>query len=723
MPGGPYLSFLQGLAADAQVPVFNATTGKFEAGNQAGGAVPSGTTLHVSLSGSNTSYNTITAALAACLPGDSVICGPGTYPESVTIPDGVGLAAQTDLTVTVAGELATGTRITLGDQTSVTNIIVLAPTDAEPAIVYNGAETASVLRVLIRGQGAAGIGISMRGTGTLNLAGCALGGGDLDTFLEITSGTMFAGNSAISLGTVAVGLSISGGASCDLSTFAISSSVVVTDGVRVADGTLLGQVFDLRGTNCLHVTDNAASVDITTSKFSGPGMHLLVDPGLTAGTFHLVAAEMDRDKISAPGVWLSDASVAMTFQDEVVTDEAFVFWSEVHVGQPEHGRELIGGEGGSYARGIKVVTSDDTATATTEGGNLTDVSAEARDPTSGTFSFQGVTANHCIYSGSTLEDASDVVKHWGLEILQTIAAVEVTPISFICELWDGAAWVAFGCMTSHATLFHRYANTLFIRTNTTGVHRYGIDGSVTWVKKTIDGNDLFWTRIRIATTITTAPVFQQFKLDPSHAEFNVDGTPTLHGAARFRATLASQVNNGEAGVVGNSGVVVGSGGSPTGWTQVGRNNLMNNDGDELFYVYTFTRGIDTSAQLRFHAAVSTERAGGAVTLIVSALPLEAAGVMIADPAGGTTPIARTIANTETFTDKAAVAVSSTMLDSSVVDKMQRIDFVGGYDISDYYEGDAVLIRLELDVSNSTDVIVWELAVEGVNWTLGEKIIN
>jgi hypothetical protein len=427
---------------------------------------------------------------------------------------------------------------------------------------------------------------------------------------------------------------------------------------------------------------------------------------------------MGENKISTSPTYRSDNSdFVITMQDIVEDDEAFKITGELNVGAAEQGLESVFGEGDSYTRGMKVVTSDGTGT-----GNLTDVSAAAQSASASTFSFQGVTAGHCIYIGSELESATDLLKHWGIKSKQTTAAVEVTPKSFVFEVWNGASWTAIGVLATHSSLFYRYANELFIRANLSEHIRYGINGSATWAKTTIDGSNLFWSRIRIATTITTAPVFQQFKLHTSRAELNTDGTQTFHGSARYLGSVNSSANSGESGGVVGSSVPVGSGGLPTGWNHIGRNQLLNSNGTAAYYQFSLPEGIDTSfgITLKLYAVVQSAGAVGNSTLICSAIPIEMAGNLEADPTGGTVPVARTLANTELTTAKAGVADTDTSLDSNVANKGQLVTF-GPYDVSDYYADDMLLIRLELDVSNGATIVALQLEVEGVKWTPGERI--
>jgi hypothetical protein len=59
------------------------------------------------------------------------------------------------------------------------------------------------------------------------------------------------------------------------------------------------------------------------------------------------------------------------------------------------------------------------------------------------------------------------------------------------------------------------------------------------------GTDLYWVRFRVATAVTTVPVFQQFKLHPSRFEANADGVTEYFGASRPQRELISHRLLGE----------------------------------------------------------------------------------------------------------------------------------------------------------------------------------
>jgi hypothetical protein len=336
-----------------------------------------------------------------------------------------------------------------------------------------------------------------------------------------------------------------------------------------------------------------------------------------------------------------------------------------------------------------------------------------------------VGANHSILVGSNLSGSTDFLKHWGIKVAQTTAATEVTPKSFIFEIWDGSEWVEMSVMATHSSLFYRYANEVFIRENISEHIRFGLNTNSTWAKKTIDGKNLYWSRIRIQTTLTTAPVFDQFKLSTNRSEINSDGTHTFHGSSRFRQSLIASGNIfGEegAGVV-DVAVSVGTGGLPTGWNHNVKNSELNQNGDAIHTQFTLPRGIDTSQPLNIKVIFTPSPAGAdAAEAIMSVLPVEVAGISEADPTGGIVPVSRTVANTETLTAKVAQTLTDSSVDAATTGKLVSLSFTD-FDISDYYEGDMVLIRFELndDGDNNVDLAVFSLEVSGVNWTHGDKL--
>jgi hypothetical protein len=439
----------------------------------------------------------------------------------------------------------------------------------------------------------------------------------------------------------------------------------------------------------------------------------------TGSKIWLTGSRFDLDKIRAAN-W---ADIEITFDSNVEGSDQAIATMSFSVGVPEYGQETHLGRGAEYTRGMTVLTTDNTATNTTDGGNFIDVSAAAASPSGSTFSFQGTGANHTILISSSLSDGSDVLKHWGLWIKQTTAAVEITKRSFLFEIWDGAQWADVTVLAVKDPQLYRYANEVFIRGNDDEYVKYGIEQATTWAKKTINGLNRYWSRIRIMNALTTAPIFEQFKLMPSHLHVEIDGTLTFAGLARYRSTLSAAGNAfGESGGVVDTTMAVGSGGIPTGWSHNIKSSLLNQNDDAIMYQYVLPRGIDTGQPVYLYLTlVPVNGTAGTVTMIGSFLPAEVAFVLEADPTGGTTPVPRTVANTETVVAKAAQTSTKTFTSGSTT-KQQQLVF-GPFDVSNYYEGDTAYIRIELDDdgAGNADVLAIALELSGVMWTLGKRL--
>ncbi len=545
----------------------------------------------------------------------------------------------------------------------------------------------------------------------------------ISTGFDVSNGAVLsvALNRTIDDATAAILFKVDGsGTILNLSGPTIVDSINVTTFLKIDNGAfaeVLSAVVD--GPTTGVELDNASAISSVGSTFRNTTTDINVLD--TASILNFVGAKLDKNKLVFPDGFKNEN---MLFQDNTEDEEATKIYGDLFVGRPENGTVLCTGEGEPSTRGMEVLTTDDTATSTTDGGNFIDVTAAAKSPSGSTFSFQGVTADHTILLASTLNDGTDLIKHPGVFILQTTAAVEVTPKSFVFEYWDGAAWETIAVMSIEEVMSYRYGNEVFIRANTREHIRYNNDINSSWTKKTINGTNAFWSRIRIATTVTTAPVFEQFRLHANFGEFADDGYSRYYGRGRFRQTLLAAGNvYSETGGIANFNLPIGSGGLPTGWTHRGNNQQFNGNGDAIYMQFVLPRGIDTSSSMEVAMYYIPEQAGpaGDASFIIGALPIESQGVLEADPTGGTTPVERTLANTVTVTANAgqATTISTPVGDNT---RIQRI-VSDPVDISDFYEGDMMFIRIEMDDDGTDNQDVFALSVEinGVVWALGERL--
>jgi len=197
--------------------------------------------------------------------------------------------------------------------------------------------------------------------------------------------------------------------------------------------------------------------------------------------------------------------------------------NELHVGVPELGRESAVGEGDSYTRGMLVYTYNGTA--------YTDVSEDAASSSGSTFTFPNTSADTAIYVSSSLENG-DKIQHLGIR--QNISTAVVLGAGEIVAEYYNGSWTEFSTMTSEALPdYIPLDGNLF---STTGnVHtRYNCKIDNDWAKNDPMslGVTYFWVRFRIKTSITTAPVFEQWRLHSNHTEMNPDGWIEYFGTAR-----------------------------------------------------------------------------------------------------------------------------------------------------------------------------------------------
>lgn len=596
----------------------------------------------------------------------------------------------------------------------------------------------------IIGLATTGAGINQTGTNSTVLCFNMTMRNFVGSGYKTSAGAFFCDSCEVSeLDSIGTGWDVSNGASMLVTSNRTIDQATVTTLFKV-DGS--GSQLDIIGPTVVqsaNITtfldiDNGADVELGTGIVDGPTTGIVLDNGSsinavgirlkntttdiqvvdTASTLNFVGASLDKNKIILPDGF---AGENMLFQDGTEGEEATKIFGDLQIGRAERGTKFTTGKGEAYTRGMVVITTDDTATSTTDGGNLTDVSDEAASPSGSTFSFQDVDNDHTILFGSDLSDGSDKLQFAGIELAQTTAAVEVTAKSFTWEYWDGSAWSEITVFAHQDNEAYRYGNVLFIRANNTEDIHFNCDIPDDWTKKTISGDNLYWVRCRINTTVTTAPVFEQAKLITDQFQITPQGTTTFHGLARFKQTIvaAGRVFS-ETGGISNANVTVGSGGDA--WTHRMNDSQANGAGDALYTQFVLPKGIDTSCPINIKLYYQPEQSGASTdaSIDISALPLEIQGVLVADPSGGTTPTARTLANTKAVT---ADAPQVTTISAPIAEetKVQQIE-TDPIDISDFYEGDLVVVRIYFTSMGSAnkDIFVYGIEISATFWSLGER---
>ena len=210
-------------------------------------------------------------------------------------------------------------------------------------------------------------------------------------------------------------------------------------------------------------------------------------------------------------------------------DEGLNILGECHVGSPTRPTESVFGGGDSYTNGMIVFTES-------AGGSFVDVSVNARSISASTFTFPGIAIDNAIYIASILDNGTDVLEHFGIKALVNTAAVKGIG-SIIVEYWNGTAWVEIEAMEVESSgQYFPHACDYF---SNTGSHhiRYNSQLAVdAWTKNDpiipAIGTEYYWIRFRIDSAITTAPIFEQFKIHTNRSEINADGWLEYFGKAR-----------------------------------------------------------------------------------------------------------------------------------------------------------------------------------------------
>ena len=170
---------------------------------------------------------------------------------------------------------------------------------------------------------------------------------------------------------------------------------------------------------------------------------------------------------------------------------------------PSHDRRVGNCRGAPYTTGMVVYTTDNTASSSSDGGNLTDVTDEATSKTGSTFTFQGVGTNHTILIGVRRQQLNgDPIKFYGLETF--VSSQASSGGTYVFESWNGSQWVETMGMCTNVDEGFSYGTDYFIRPNTDEFIRLGLDefiespiadfgvSAVTWSNKTINSIDAYW---------------------------------------------------------------------------------------------------------------------------------------------------------------------------------------------------------------------------------------
>jgi hypothetical protein len=612
----------------------------------------------------NLPFATVAAALAVAISGSVVLLRPGTYAEfGLNVPANVTVRGYGWESTRVGSNAATSSIFTLNIAGgAVHDLDIICPAGAGLAGLVHSGGTSNVTGLNFTGTGAAGSGdgIYKTGLGKLIGGGIRFETGGFNAGLRVDSGVLslddvhFPQSSGITLSA----LNVQGTGRFQGQGFNAGSNNIV-DGVKL-EGTGTAIVYSpniFNVVNAVRIAADGVTFISTGGRFGAVTYTVLVDPLLTGtGTKVTTLATSLEPLFSFPPAAAQNTDFVLQFSQEPTTVREArhrIIGQDLALGFPEKGSSFISGKGADYGDGIKVVTSDSTATGATVGGNLTDVTTAAQSLDSSTFTFQGTAANHCIYFATQRRDGTDT----------------------------------------------------------------------TWATLTIDGVNAYWVRCRIATVATTVPTFERWWLEESSTQINDRGQRAATGLGQWRRTLVGAGNVfAGGGTTANGQATVGTGLGT--WTHSLDNARLNGSGDTVSAQFVLPNSISTAHAIRIRVIFNYFQFNAAPTIEGRILGVERAGVLVADSAGGLTPVVRTEANTTSLTANAGQIISRVTTTTDPT-KLQSEEF-GPYSVRDLYAGDLVLFQFSMTADGggggaATDIQIWAIEVEGVAFQDGSPI--
>jgi hypothetical protein len=163
----------------------------------------------------------------------------------------------------------------------------------------------------------------------------------------------------------------------------------------------------------------------------------------------------------------------------------------------------------------------------------------------------------------------------------------------------------------------------------------------------------------------------------------------------------------EDGSVGDTTITVGTG--AVTWNQPLRDSSITSTAVSLGSQIAIPGGICTAfplfITLYYVPYRTTSGTSSTVTTVMTgkmdAIPIEASGILVADPLGGITPVPRSVADTETLINKSGTTFTKNLTEvgeniTGTSGREVRTVKYGPFFIDDYYEGDLLFFRFSIN---------------------------
>jgi hypothetical protein len=397
--------------------------------------------------------------------------------------------------------------------------------DCQTGISFNGSGTAAMEIDGVSFNGTFTTGVDHNGGNLILRAPVVVGDSTLTTFISSDSSASiltldrpltFSAN-------VVTGISFTNGARISGNDFNV---VGATDGIVISGTNTQARISAGGVFNC---TNDAFRVDNT-----GTGIIVELKSVTLEGSSNLNVNILNVSTTLTGLVYtdssltkaVDGATIIIQISDDFEGDEGLKNLGELAVGSQLRPSEFIAGEGDSHVF-LKCYSEIST-------GGFTDRTTAAKSASGSTLTFDNNLANSAIYIANDLETTGGdhLVFHGVKVIIDTACVCNYGDV--VTEYWNGSAWTVFNSSTQLADAPHwKYRKEYF---NRTGNYHIKFNPAILddWTENDpmSTGTTRHWMRFRLTNTVTTAPIFQQFKISTNRSEINPDGSKEGHGYGR-----------------------------------------------------------------------------------------------------------------------------------------------------------------------------------------------
>ena len=481
--------------------------------------------------GGVTTYTTIGEALSNAVANDTVWVSPGTYTESITIPNGVRVIGYpASQNVIIGGVDDTSTRVTLEGSGTIREVTIKGPVSgSNPAIdvtALTNVQVAVIFTVVMIGQGGDGNAITCGDSGTVLCQELFHNGGAFGGDFVYTSGAGIVVVSGFgNVGTVSGSYWHADGGSIEFSVpWTARVFCTATAGIRAGtNGTVRGTFLMSQPSTIdrgLWVDGDGADVELISSDIRAATNDFYVSGDVTGvgNSIVLQGCLLRQEAVrSLSTTFFANTKNLVMYMDPAQKDDPAVrIGGELSVGASFRPAEAAFGEGDSTTQAMTILTED-------TGGTFYDRTETASLVDDAAFDlFEGTAADNAIYFGNSGRRFSGFKVDLALKILLGSG-------SLVLEYWNGSAWTQFNCMVSQSSNpYATYAQDLFGRAQ--GEHvRFDVGVYDSWDTTSVDSVTAYWARIRVVSAITQIPQANRIKLHTNRTEINEDGLLEFFG--------------------------------------------------------------------------------------------------------------------------------------------------------------------------------------------------